>query len=94
MTLFHGEDFHILLPSLDVEVTFRNRSSPRSPDVLLMRGTTVVGTRAKLNRHLSHLVIEAVDEGDEGVYTVKNPDNPDETKRISLIVRGTADMTW
>ncbi|XP_068998523.1 uncharacterized protein [Embiotoca jacksoni] len=87
-TLFHGEDFHILLPSLMVEVTFWNKSAPRSSVVVLMTGgTTIVGGRAKINRHLSHVVIEAVDEGDEGMYTVKNPDKPDYVKRISLIVR-------
>ncbi|XP_073340737.1 uncharacterized protein [Pagrus major] len=86
-TLFHGEDFHILLPSLNLEVTFRNRSAPRSPDVVLMREGAPHNTRAKLNRHLSHLVVDAVGEGDEGVYTVKNPDDPEDIKRITLIVR-------
>lgn len=88
VTLFLGEDFHILLPSLGVEVTFKNNSAPSwSPDVLLMKGTTVVSSQAKLNRYLSHLVIETVGEGDEGVYTVKNPEEPDNVKRILLIVR-------
>ncbi|XP_028280222.1 uncharacterized protein LOC114447898 [Parambassis ranga] len=87
MTLFHGEDFHILLPSREVEVTFRNRSAPRSPEVVLMRGFSMLNARGKLNKHLSHLVIEDVGEGDEGVYTVKNPENPEHVNRISLIVR-------
>ncbi|XP_020504753.1 uncharacterized protein si:dkeyp-77h1.4 [Labrus bergylta] len=87
MTLFHGEDFHILLPSLTLEVTFKSRSAPRSGDVDLMRGGSVVNSRAKLNRHLSHLIIDAVGEGDEGVYTVKNPEQPENIRRISLIVR-------
>ncbi|XP_070767915.1 uncharacterized protein [Enoplosus armatus] len=87
ITLFHGEDFHILLPSLTLEVTFRNRSLPRSADVVLMRGGIVINNRAKLNRHLSHLVIDAVGEGDEGMYTVKNPDKPEDVKRIMLVVR-------
>ncbi|XP_070691834.1 uncharacterized protein [Pempheris klunzingeri] len=87
MTLFHGEDFHILLPSLELEVTFRNNSSLRSADVTLMRGGVVVNSRAKLNRHLSHLIIDAVVEGDEGVYTVKNPEKPEDVRRLTLIVR-------
>ncbi|XP_019948547.1 uncharacterized protein [Paralichthys olivaceus] len=87
MTLFHGEDFHIMLPSLGLEVTFRNRSSPRSPDVVLMRDGAVINSRTKLNRHLSHLIVDAVGEEDEGVYTVKNPEKPEEIRRITLIVR-------
>lgn len=89
MTLFHGEDFHILLSSHEVEVTFKNRSDPRKPPVVLMRGGKVVGSRAKPNLHLNHLIIEAVGEEDEGLYTMKNPQNPDDVKQISLIVRGT-----
>lgn len=90
MTLFHGEDFHIMLPTLGLEITFKNKSSPRSPDVVLMQGGTVVNSRAKLNRQLSHLIIDSVGEGDEGVYTVKNPENPEDIKSITLIVRGMA----
>ncbi|TNN81663.1 hypothetical protein EYF80_008109 [Liparis tanakae] len=87
LTLFYKEDFHIMLPSLALEVTFWNRSTPRLGDVFLMRGGIVVNSRAKLNRHLSHLIIESVGEGDEGVYTVKNPEKPDDIKRLTLIVR-------
>ncbi|XP_056301057.1 uncharacterized protein si:dkeyp-77h1.4 isoform X2 [Pseudoliparis swirei] len=86
-TLFYGEDFHIMLPSLALEVMFWNRSTPRLGDVFLMRGGIVVNSRAKLNRHLSHLIIDAVGEGDEGVYTVKNPEKPDDVRRLTLIVR-------
>lgn len=89
ITLFHGEDFHIMLPSLMVEVTFQNRTNRRSPDAFLMRNGSAVSGRAKLNSVLSHLVIDNVGEGDEGVYTVKNPNKPDYTKRIKLTVRGT-----
>ncbi|XP_029308008.1 uncharacterized protein LOC115021615 isoform X1 [Cottoperca gobio] len=90
MILFHGEDFHIMLPSLALEVDFRNRSAPRSGDVFLMRGGIVVNGRAKLNRHLSHLIIDAVGEGDEGVYTVRNLQKEEDVKRITLIVRDCA----
>ncbi|XP_075897129.1 uncharacterized protein LOC142898194 isoform X2 [Nelusetta ayraudi] len=85
-TLFLGEDFHIPLPSTKFEVTFKNYSDRRN-DVVLMRGGNVVNDRAKLNFYETHLVIEKVGEEDEGVYTMKNPDNPDDVKRIKLIVR-------
>ncbi|XP_029958973.1 cadherin-related family member 5 [Salarias fasciatus] len=83
LTLFHGEDFHILLPSLNVEVTFQNKST----GLILMRDGAVVSSRVKLNRHLSHLVVDNVREEDEGTYTVKNQEKPDDVKRIFLIVR-------
>lgn len=86
--MFLGDDFHINLPSQAVEVTFRARSAPRAPEVLLMREGSVVNSRAKLNLHLSYLILENVVEADEGVYTVKNPNMPDDVQRITLIVRG------
>lgn len=89
MTLFHGEDFHIMLRSLKVEVTFWNRSAPRSANVTLMKGGKVVNSRARINHYLSHLIIDAVGEGDEGNYTVKNPDKPEDVRIIVLVVRGT-----
>lgn len=89
ITLFHGEDFHIMLRSLKVEVTFQNRSAPRSADVTLMKGGKAVNSRARINHYLSHLIIDAVGEGDEGVYTVKNPDKPEDVRIIVLVVRGT-----
>lgn len=90
-TLFHGEDFHILLPSHKVEVLFQNRSAPRSKDVHLMRDGKVVHSRPKLDRTNTHLIIEAVGEGDEGVYIVKNLEKRDDVSRLSLTVRGTED---
>lgn len=89
MTLFHGEDFHILLPSLKTEVTFRNRSAPRLRDVVLMQGGVVPSSRARVNRYRSHLVIDAVTEADEGTYTVKNPNKTEDVRRMVLVVRGT-----
>uniref|UniRef100_A0A8C5HHQ1 Uncharacterized LOC114478554 n=1 Tax=Gouania willdenowi TaxID=441366 RepID=A0A8C5HHQ1_GOUWI len=74
-------------PSLTVEVMFRNQSAYNSPEVVLMRGATTINPRVKLNRKLSHLVVESVGEGDEGVYTLRNPDTPEDVKRIRLIVR-------
>ncbi|CAL9705519.1 unnamed protein product [Knipowitschia caucasica] len=87
--LFYGEDFHILLRSLNVEVTFRNRTTRSSQTVEepLMRGGKSVSERAQLNSRLSHLIIESVKEADEGLYTVKDPENPQDARTISLIVR-------
>lgn len=78
-----------MLPSLDLEVTFRNRSAPRLAEVVLLRGGAVVNSRARLNLYQSHLVIDAVTEGDEGIYTIKNPDKPEDVRRKVLVVRGT-----
>ncbi|XP_077455833.1 uncharacterized protein LOC144073683 [Stigmatopora argus] len=85
MTLFLGEDFHILLHVSGLEVTFQATS--RSSEVVLMRGGLVVNNRAKMNRQLSHLVVESLAEGDEGVYTVKNPNDPEDVRRMKLYVR-------
>lgn len=89
VTLFYGEDFHITLPSLQLEVTFRNRSAPRLGEVTLMRGGVVLSSRARVNPYQSHLVIDAVTEGDEGIYTIKNPDQPEDVRHKELVVRGT-----
>ncbi|CAJ1062566.1 neural cell adhesion molecule 1 isoform X2 [Xyrichtys novacula] len=85
LILFHGEDFHIMLPSHSMEVTFKDRT--RAPEVDLMRGDIVVNSRAKVNVKLSHLIIDAVGEADEGVYTIKNLEDPENVKRIKLTVR-------
>uniref|UniRef100_A0A8C6V120 Si:dkeyp-77h1.4 n=1 Tax=Neogobius melanostomus TaxID=47308 RepID=A0A8C6V120_9GOBI len=86
---FQGEDFHISLRSLNVEVTFRNISAPRSQasDEPLMRGGKAVSERAQLNSGLTHLIIESVREADEGLYTIKDPEDPDYVNKINLIVR-------
>uniref|UniRef100_A0A673BVI3 Si:dkeyp-77h1.4 n=1 Tax=Sphaeramia orbicularis TaxID=375764 RepID=A0A673BVI3_9TELE len=76
-----------MLVSLNVDITFHNWSAQRSPDIYLLRGGKEVSSRAKLNHQLTYLIIDAVGEGDEGVYTVKNPDNPEDIKSINLIVR-------
>ncbi|CAL8359599.1 unnamed protein product [Arctogadus glacialis] len=86
-TKFHGEDFHIQLPSVGADITFRPSSGPRQADTVLMRDGEVVGRRAKLNLHFSHLVLDNVSEGDEGVYTLKNAATPEDIRRIRLIVR-------
>ncbi|XP_067365594.1 uncharacterized protein si:dkeyp-77h1.4 isoform X2 [Channa argus] len=86
-TLFQKEDFHIMLPSFESDVVYINGSTPWANEEVLMRNGTVVHSRAKLNLHHSHLIIEAVGEKDEGTYTVKNLRKPDDVRRIELIVR-------
>ncbi|KAL0984905.1 hypothetical protein UPYG_G00150300 [Umbra pygmaea] len=86
-TLFSGEDVHLLLPSLGAEVLFQPNNVKTGSEMVLMRGNKVISARAKLNSQLSHLIIANVGEDDEGTYTVKNVDQPDDIKRITLIVR-------
>ncbi|XP_055781946.1 uncharacterized protein LOC129857568 [Salvelinus fontinalis] len=86
-TMFFGEDFHLQLPSLAAEVLFQPSNAKAGAEVVLMRGGSVVGNRAKLNSQLSHLILANVGEGDEGTYSVKNNEQPEEVRRITLIVR-------
>uniref|UniRef100_A0A3B3WLT3 Uncharacterized protein n=1 Tax=Poecilia mexicana TaxID=48701 RepID=A0A3B3WLT3_9TELE len=79
VTLFKGEDFHILLPSQDVEVTFKNRSD-RWKTSMLMRGGKVISTRVKPTLHFNYINIEGVGEGDEGLYILK--DSKDANKML------------
>uniref|UniRef100_A0A3Q2PAT8 Si:dkeyp-77h1.4 n=1 Tax=Fundulus heteroclitus TaxID=8078 RepID=A0A3Q2PAT8_FUNHE len=85
-TLLHGEDFAIPLPRHEVEVVFKNRlGTPK--ELKLMRGNRVISDRAKPTLHLNHLIIEAVGEGDEGEYILKSLKDPNDVRKISLIVR-------
>ncbi|XP_053738008.1 uncharacterized protein si:dkeyp-77h1.4 [Synchiropus splendidus] len=86
-TLFRGEDFHIHLSSPGLDITFRATPTSRSNEVYLMRGGRVTNQRVKINRQLSHLSLESVLKADEGIYTVKDPNKPEEYKRIMLYVR-------
>uniref|UniRef100_A0A8C8EFU0 Uncharacterized protein n=1 Tax=Oncorhynchus tshawytscha TaxID=74940 RepID=A0A8C8EFU0_ONCTS len=76
-TMFFGEDFHLQLPSLAAEVLFQPSNAKAGVEVVLMRGGSVVGNRAKLNSQLSHLILANVGEGDEGTYSVKNNEQPE-----------------
>lgn len=87
-TAFFGEDIHIDVPAGDVgEVVFKSRTNQLS-EVVLLRAGEVVNPRGRLNS-LGHLVLEDVQEEDEGVYITKNSNNPNAVKRLILIVRGT-----
>ncbi|XP_051526622.1 uncharacterized protein LOC127425043 [Myxocyprinus asiaticus] len=89
-TAFFGEDIHIPVPALDTtEVMFKPRVEPLSERVLL-RNRDLLNPRAKLNTHISQLILEDVGEEDEGTYVVKNSLAPADVRRIILIVRDCA----
>ncbi|ROL45930.1 hypothetical protein DPX16_4744 [Anabarilius grahami] len=89
-TAFFGEDVHIPVPALDTsEVLFKPRVEPVLERVLL-RNRTILDKRAKLNVHISHLILEDVGEEDEGTYVVKNSAAPADVRRIILVVRDCA----
>lgn len=86
-TAFFGEDIHIEVPSGNLgEVVFKPRTN-RSAEVVLLRAGQVVNPRGRLNS-MGHLVLEDVQEEDEGKYIIKNSNNPNTAKHLSLIVRG------
>lgn len=92
-TAFFGEDVHIPVPALDTtEVTFMPKVNPLSERALLKNGK-IVNERAKLNAHISHLILEDVGEEDEGTYVVRNSAAPADVRRIILIVRDCATET-
>ncbi|XP_056124375.1 uncharacterized protein LOC130102381 isoform X2 [Rhinichthys klamathensis goyatoka] len=89
-TAFFGEDVHIPVTALDTsEVLFKPRVEPVLERVLLRNGT-ILDNRAKLNVHISHLILEDVGEEDEGTYVVKNSAAPSDVRRIILVVRDCA----
>ncbi|XP_058474524.1 uncharacterized protein LOC131447087 [Solea solea] len=86
-TAFFGEDIHMVVPPGKVgEVVFKPRTN-QSMEVVLMQAGKVVSPRSYLNS-LGHLVLEDVQEEDEGVYVIKNSNHP--VKRLSLAVRDCA----
>ncbi|TNN31591.1 hypothetical protein EYF80_058258 [Liparis tanakae] len=88
-TAFFGEDIHIDLPPENLgEVVFRSRTN-RLPEVLLLREGQVVNPRGSINAR-GHLLLEDVQEEDEGVYVIKNSNTPNAAKHLILIVRDCA----
>lgn len=84
---FIGEDIHIDVPSGNIgEVVFRPQNN-QSSEVVLLREGQVVNPRALINS-LGHLVLEDVQEEDEGLYIIKNISNPSTAKHLILTVRG------
>lgn len=88
-TAFFGEDIHIDVPPGNLsEVVFKPRTN-HSAEVVLMRAGQVVNPRGHLNS-LGHLVLEDVQEEDEGVFVIKNTNHPGTAKHLILIVRDCA----
>ncbi|XP_061786899.1 uncharacterized protein [Nerophis lumbriciformis] len=86
-TAFFGEDIHIDIPPGNVgEVVFTPRTN-KSSQVVLLRSGVVVDQRGRLNS-FGHLVLEDVQEEDEGVYLVSKSGHL--LKRLVLIVRDCA----
>ncbi|XP_019726450.1 uncharacterized protein LOC109516382 isoform X1 [Hippocampus comes] len=86
-TAFFGEDIHIDIPAGDVgQVVFRPKTN-KSVEVPLLRAGKVLHRRARLNPY-GHLVLDDVQEEDEGVYVVSR--NEGVLRRLTLDVRDCA----
>lgn len=86
-TAFFGEDVHIDVPPGNVgEVVFKPRTN-RSAEVVLLRAGKVMNPGSYINT-LGHLVLEDVQEKDEGLYVIKNTNSSNVLKHLILIVRG------
>lgn len=92
-TAFFGEDIHIDVPPGNLgEVVFKPRTNRTAEVVLLKAGQLVksqAGPQTRINS-LGHLVLEDVQEKDEGVYVIKNSINTSTVKHLILIVRDCA----
>ncbi|XP_035537786.1 uncharacterized protein LOC118343139 [Morone saxatilis] len=88
-TAFFGEDVHIDVPDGNAsEVVFKPRTN-RSSEVVLLRAGQLLKPRNSINS-LGHLVLEDVQEEDEGMYIIKNINNNSTVKHLILIVRDCA----
>ncbi|XP_029298433.1 uncharacterized protein LOC115015363 [Cottoperca gobio] len=88
-TAFFGEDIHIDVPPGNLgEVVFQPRTN-HSFEVVLLQAGLVMNPRGRFNS-LGHLVLEDVQEEDEGVYIIKNTHSPNTAKHLILIVRDCA----
>ncbi|XP_042363115.1 uncharacterized protein LOC121958293 [Plectropomus leopardus] len=86
---FFGEDIYIDVPPGNLgEVVFKPRTN-QSAEVVLLREGKVVNPRGGFNS-LGHLVLEDVQEEDEGVYITRNKNNPNIVEHLILIVRDCA----
>lgn len=58
-----------------------------SAEVVILQAGQVVNSRGVINS-LGHLVLEDVQQNDEGVYTVKDTSNPSTVRHLILLVSG------
>ncbi|XP_062266230.1 uncharacterized protein LOC133972680 [Platichthys flesus] len=88
-TAFFGEDIHMEVPPGDAgEVVFKPRTN-QSYEVVLMRSGKLANPRGRLNL-LGHLLLEDVQEEDEGVYLIRNVIKNNTVKQLILTVRDCA----
>ncbi|XP_057684681.1 uncharacterized protein LOC130910996 [Corythoichthys intestinalis] len=86
-TAFFGEDIHLEIPPGDVgSVVFRPKTNA-SAEVPLLWAGKVLHQRARVNSH-GHLVLDDVQEEDEGVYVVSR--DGEVLRRLTLDVRDCA----
>lgn len=62
-------------------------SANQSAEVPILQAGQVVSSRGSINS-LGHLVLEDVQESDEGMYIVRNTSNPRAVQHLILLVRG------
>lgn len=96
-TAFFGEDLHISVPAGPLgEVVFRPRTN-RSLDVVLLQAGQVVlqpqgnlsGPEVRMSSP-GHVILENLQEKDEGLYIIKNANTSAVVKRLIVIVRDCA----
>lgn len=94
-TAFFGEDLYIDVPARELgEVVFKPRTN-HSLDVVLLKAGRVVshppGPLSGPEIHLTspgHVILENLQEKDEGVYVIRNANTSTEVKRLIVVVRG------
>lgn len=89
-TAFFGEDIYIDFPKGTVgEVVFHPKSNQSAAAVLVRDGQKVDSRVTVISP--GHLVLEDVQEKDEGVYVIRNSSNPGAAaKQLILHVQGNA----
>ncbi|XP_074542279.1 uncharacterized protein LOC141802619 [Halichoeres trimaculatus] len=86
-TAFFGEDIHIDIPPGNLgEVVFHPK---HGSEVALMKEGKVLSPRCHINS-LGHLVVEDVQEEDEGLYVIRNSNSSNTAEHLILEVRNCA----
>lgn len=87
-TAFFGEDVHIDVPRGNgSEVIFKSATS-ESYDMPLITAGKVVNHNISYSNTLGYLVLEDVQEQNEGTYIIKDTNNPNTERHFKLIVKG------
>lgn len=89
-TAFFGEDVHIDVPRGNgSEVIFKSATS-ESYDMPLITAGKVVNHNISYSNTLGYLVLEDVQEQNEGTYIIKDTNNPNTERHFKLIVKDCA----